>query len=238
VRQSKFSRQHVMLGSEEGIAMLTVLMLTIILTVIGIAAITTTSLDIKMAGGERIRETSVQAAESCMSSSVQIIQQTLTDGAIPASLLPGLSSSPCIGTYDPSAGTCTTKALGTAPGQNPLQAEIMGQSDGNPDSGDPSTYAAPATAACPNCNAVLTVPGYVVNVDIDRLFARPKAGSALQFAAGYSGTAGGAAGGGIEILYRIDCYASSFVGGAAQAAGHVTGVYACVSSGQSCQRKI
>lgn len=234
----KFSKQHVVLGREEGIAMLTVLMLTIIMTVIGIAAITTTSLDIKMAGGERIRESSVGAAESCMSSGVQVIQQTLTNAAIPSSLLPGLSSNPCIGTYDPSGQTCTTKALGTAPGQNPLQAEIMGQSDGNPDSADPSTYAAPATATCPNCNAVMTLSSYVVNMDIDRLFARPRSGSALQFAAGYSGTAGGASGGGIEILYQIDCYANSFVGSKVQAAGHVSAVYACVSSGQSCQRKI
>ena len=40
-----------LLKREDGIAMLTVLMLTLILTVIGLAAITSTSLDIKMAGG-------------------------------------------------------------------------------------------------------------------------------------------------------------------------------------------
>src|SRR5438132_675733 len=106
-----------LLKREDGIAMLTVLMLTLILTVIGLAAITSTSLDIKMAGGERVRESSVNAAEACMSS-------------------------------------------------------------------------------------------------------------------------GGAAGGGIEILYRIDCYADSTAGGMAQAAGHIAGVYSCVSTGESCQRKI
>src|SRR2546428_2278696 len=65
------------LKREDGIAMLTVLMLTLILTVIGLAAITSTSLDIKMAGGERVRESTLNAAEACMSSGVQIIQQTL-----------------------------------------------------------------------------------------------------------------------------------------------------------------
>src|SRR2546425_9762045 len=77
------------LGRENGIAMLTVLMLTIILTVIGVAAITSTSLDIKMAGGERVRESTLNAAEACMSSGVQIIQQTLQNGAVPGTLTAG-----------------------------------------------------------------------------------------------------------------------------------------------------
>ena len=153
-----------------------------------------------------------------MSSGVQIIQQTLANGAVPATLT-GAGANPSI-----------TLPLGTAPGQNPLQAEIMGQSDGNSDSADPTVGS--------TRNAVLTISNYSVNMDIDRLYARPKSGSALQFAAGYSGAGAGASGGGIEILYRIDCFANSTVGGIAQAAGHITGVYACVSTGESCQRKI
>ena len=212
------TEQSLVLKREDGIAMLTVLMLTLILTVIGLAAITSTSLDIKMAGGERVRESSVNAAEACMSSGVQIIQQTLANGAVPATLS-GVGANPTI-----------TQPLGTAPGQNPLQAEIMGQSDGNSDSADPTVGS--------TRNAVLTISNYSVNMDIDRLYARPKSGSALQFAAGYSGAGAGASGGGIEILYRIDCYANSTAGGLAQAAGHVAGVYSCVSTGESCQRKI
>src|SRR5437899_8162154 len=106
--------------------MLTVLMLTLILTVIGLAAITSTSLDIKMAGGERVRESSVNAAEACMSSGVQIIQQTLANGAIPATLT-GAGANPSI-----------TLPLGTAPGQNPLQAERMGTRDDYPHIGNPN----------------------------------------------------------------------------------------------------
>lgn len=190
--------------------MLTVLMLTIILTVIGIAAITTTSLDIKMAGGERLREGSVNAAEACMSSAVQIIQQTLQSAAVPSAL--------------------------TATGANPvitvspLQSEIIGSSDGNPDSADPNV-----SGNAPN--AVLTISPYTVNVDIDRLYAKPKAGGSLQFAGGYEGTAGGAAGGGIEILYRIDCYAR-VTSGSTPISGRITGVYACVATGDTCQRQI
>src|SRR5437660_4125328 len=110
---------------------------------------TSTTLDIKMAGGERVRESTVNAAEACMSSGVQIIQQTLANGAVPSTLT-GVGANPSI-----------TLPLGTAPGQNPLQAEIMGQSDGNPDSADPTVASAR--------NAVLTISNYNVNMDIDRL---------------------------------------------------------------------
>src|SRR5438093_10960402 len=149
------------LKREDGIAMMTVLMLTAILSVIGVAAITSTSLDIKMAGGERVRESSVNAAEACMSSGVQIIQQTLANGAVPATLS-GVGANPTI-----------TQPLGTAPGQNPLQAEIMGQSDGNSDSADPTVGS--------TRNAVLTISNYSVNMDIDRLYAQPMSGAPAAF---------------------------------------------------------
>ena len=224
------TERRTVLDRQDGLAMLTVLMLTVILTVIGIAAITTTSMDIRMAGGERLRESSVNAAEACMISGVQIIQQTLQNSAIPSALLPPTSSNPCIGSYNTGTGVCTAKALGTSAGQNPLQAEIMGQSDENADTADPNV-----TTTSPN--AVLTLPVFTVNIDIDRLYLRPKAGGSLQFGAGYEGTAGGAAGGGVEILYKIDCYARNTTG-ATRVAGRVTGVYACVATGETCQRKI
>ena len=198
--------QTPVLKREDGIAMMTVLMLTVILTVIGIAAITSTGLDIKMAGGERVRESTLNAAEACMSSSVQIIQQTLQNAAIPSSLT-GAGANPVITV-------------------NPLQSEIMGYPGfvGSSDSADPTSGAfAP--------NAVLTVSNYTVNMDIDRLYAKPMSGQPAAFG-------GPAQQAGVQIMYRIDCYALSAVGGATQAAGHVTGVYSCVATGQSCQRKI
>jgi len=210
VQMPKLPEQRARLGRQDGIAMLTVLMLTVILTVIGIAAITTTSMDIRMAGGERLREGSVNAAESCMSSAVQIIQQTLQNSSIPSTLT-GVGANPAITV-------------------NPLQSEIMGASDANPDSADPNVAGnAP--------NAVLTIAPYTVNMDIDRLYAKPKAGGSLQFAGGYEGTAGGAAGGGIEILYRIDCYARA-TSASTPISGRITGVYACVATGDTCQRQI
>jgi len=216
------SRRMAILERQDGVAMLTVLMLTIILTVIGLAAITTTTMEMKMSGSERMRESAATAAESCVSGGVQIIQQTLANSAIPATLLGG-GTNPVI-----------TLPLGTGVGQNPLQAEIMGQSDQNNDNADPSVgVAAP--------NAVFTIPHpsspFTVNMDIDRLYIRPKAGGSIQFAAGYEGIGGGAAAGGLEILYRIDCYARTGAGMGTVTA-HVSGVYACVTTGTSCQRKI
>src|SRR2546425_9372550 len=193
-------------------------MLRIINTVIWFVEAEDAILDKIVTGVQPFAHPILNAAEACMSSGVQIIQQTLQNGAVPGTLT-AAGANPSI-----------TLPLGTAPGQNPLQAEIMGQSDGNADSADPTVGS--------TRNAVLTISNYTVNMDIDRLYAKPKSGSSLQFAAGYQGTGGGAAGGGIEILYRIDCYANSTAGGIAQAAGHVAGVYACVSTGESCQRKI
>src|SRR3989449_3660903 len=174
LKQGRIARRAV-LGREDGIAMLTVLMLTIILTVRGVAAITSTSLDIKMAGAECLRESTLNAAEACMSSGF-FFNDTATTEIYTLSLHDALPIYPSI-----------TLPLGTAPGQNPLQAEIMGQSEDNTDSADPTVGS--------TRNAVLTISNYTVNIDIDRLYAKPKSGSSLQFAAGYQGTGGGAAGG-------------------------------------------
>lgn len=213
------SRRKIVLRRQDGIAMLTILMLTIILTVIGIAAITTTSLDIWMAGGERLRESSVNMAEACLSSGVQIVQQTLLNAQVPAALT-AAGSNPSI-----------PLPLGGAPGANPLELEILGQSNQNSDNADPSI-----SPVAPN--AVLTLGGYIVNMDIDRLYARPKPGGALQFASGYEGIGAGAAGGGVEILYKIDCFARTSGTAQSSVQGHISGVYACVASGDTCQRKI
>src|SRR5438309_2492432 len=91
LKQGRIARR-VVLGREDGIAMLTVLMVTIILNVIGVAVILSTGLGSKLAGAERLRESTVNAAEACMSSGVQIIQQTLQNGGVPGTLKIGRAS--------------------------------------------------------------------------------------------------------------------------------------------------
>src|SRR5436309_6396342 len=117
LKQGRIARRAV-LGREDGIAMLTVLMLTIILTVIGVAQVTSTSLDIKMAGGERLRESTLNAAEACMSSGVQIIQQTLQNGGVPGTLT-AAGTNPSI-----------TLPLGTARSEERREGKEMRERDG------------------------------------------------------------------------------------------------------------
>ena len=192
-------------GGECGIALLTVLLLLVAMTIIGIGAMTMSGLGTKLAGFGRTTESGANAAEACIGTAVRIIQDTIDQGTIPSTYLSTASPAGPI----PSSNSST------------LQSEILGQSDNNGDSAQ----------SAPNLSQ--TVGGFTVNGDIDRLYAAPKAGGALQFASGYEGTAGGAAGGGVDIIYRIDCVAT----GTASTMSRITAVYACTLAGDTCQRK-
>lgn len=193
--------------NERGIALITIMLVMVIMTVIGIAALTVTGMENRMAGFQRTGEAAATAAESCVGTGVNIIQQTIDLGTLP-------------GTYRVQNG-------GPVPDLNQavLEGEIMGQSDNNPDVPTISSTA----------NTVQTVGVYTVLGDIDRLYARPRAGGALQFAAGYEGAAGGTAGGGVDIMYRIDCRATTTT---SNTASRIVAIYACTATGESCQRKI
>jgi Tfp pilus assembly protein PilX len=194
-------------ANQNGIALLTVMLLMLIMTVIGIGAITVTGMENRMAGYLRTGEAAASAAESCLGTGVNIIQQTIDQGSLPAAFLDNAAPA------------------GPVPNTNSviLNQEIMGQADNN---GDVPTVAP---------NTVAIVSPFTVSGDIDRLYAKGKAGGSLQFAAGYEGTAGGAAGGGIDIFYRINCLASNVATGTNS---RITAVYACTATGESCQKKI
>src|SRR5687767_16008948 len=90
--QSKYSRRDpiVSLNDSRGMAMLTVMMVLLMLTVLGIAAITASGLGNNMAGLQRTMEASANAAESCLGTGVNIIQQVLlpeSGDQVPAALL-------------------------------------------------------------------------------------------------------------------------------------------------------
>jgi Tfp pilus assembly protein PilX len=205
VPRSAFTVQR--FGDERGIALLTGMLLLVALTVIGLAAMTVTGMENKMAGYGRSSETIQSAAEACMGTAVKIIQDTIDQGQLPAAYLANASPA------------------GPVPVANGpmLQQEIMGQSDNNADAAD----------ASPNTTATLF--NFTVQGDIDRLYAAPKVGGSLQFAGGYEGTASGAAGGGVDIYYRIDCVATN---PALNTRGRITAVYACTASGETCLRKV
>lgn len=196
--------------NQRGVALMTVLFLMLILTVLGLAAVTVSGLENNMAGLTRNTETAAIAAESCIGTAVNIIQQTIDQGSLPTAFLNDATPA------------------GPVPQTNgaTLNQEILGQSDNNPD-------AAEGTGAVPNL--VMSVNGYTVNGDLDRLYAKARAGTAMQMSGGYAGPGSGSAAGGIDIIYRIDCVAKSSLG---STKSRVTAVYACTSTGESCQKKI
>ena len=195
---------HSIRTNENGIALVTVMLVMVIMTVIGIAAITVTGLENRMAGFQRTGEAAATAAEACVGTGVNVIQQTIDQAKVPD-------------TFKVSQG-------GPVPDSNQtlLEQEIMGQSDNNSDS-----------PASPTPNMQSTVGVFQVTGDIDRLYARPKAGGSLQFAAGYEGVGAGAAGGGVDILYRIDCLSNNTT---TNATSRITAVYACTATGETCQK--
>lgn len=136
---------------ERGIAFLTVMMLLLVLTVLGIAAMTVTSLENRMAGFARVGEAAATAAESCLGTGVNVIVQTLDLGDVPLALLDDQTPA------------------GPVPllNRTKLRQEINGISPADPD--------LPMTAP----NLVMTVPGspnYQVTGDIDFLYTKLKTG--------------------------------------------------------------
>ncbi len=202
------------ISGEKGVAVLTVMLLLLIMTVLGLAAITVTGLENRMAGFAMSSEVSATAAESCLSTAVNVIQQTIdpiNGGAVP----PAFSPNPV--------------PVASLNGPPTLAAEIRGEpgAENDPDSPTGSGAAGP--------DLVLSIPPYTVNGDIDRLYAKGSSGSGLQFAAGYEGVGGGAAAGGVDLIYQVDCRATLTATGTTS---RIVAIYACNLTGETCQRKI
>jgi Tfp pilus assembly protein PilX len=198
---------------EEGIALVTTLVILLIMTVLGVGAVAVTALENRIAGFQRTGESATSAAESCVGTSVNIIQQTLASSnlTVPAAFVSA-------------AGPVLTSAEVAV---NPtLSMEISGQSDNHPDMVTGAGVTGPDYS--------LQINGYTVLGDIDRLYLMGKAGSGMQFAAGYDGAGSGTANGGADVVYRIDCRATLTAVGTES---RVVAIYACTLNGQ-CQKKI
>jgi Tfp pilus assembly protein PilX len=191
---------------EEGVALITVLLLVVSMVLMGIGAMTVSGFGNKLASFTKTGESGGNAAEACISTAVKIIQDTIDQGTLPAAYLASAGS----GAPVPDANGPT------------LQQEILGQLDNNGD----------VVGTAPNTQVLIN--GFTVLGDIDRLYATPRAGSALQFASGYEGTGGGASAGGVDVVYRIDCTARNT---ATSTVNRITAVYACTLSGETCQRR-
>ncbi len=150
--------------SQRGLALVTVMLLILALTVIGVAAITVTGMEGRMAGFTRTGEASASAAESCLDTGMEIILATL-DVAAGGSL--------------PTAFKDDQVPAGPVPAANynTLNDELRGADNNNADT--------PAGAP----NIVMTVNNYAVNGDLDRLYVQPKPGTSQAFDEPQSGSA-------------------------------------------------
>ena len=165
--------------SQKGIALITVLLLLVTMTILGIAAITVTGMENRMAGFTRSGEAAGTAAEACLDTGLQVVQQTL-DVSAGGSLPPAFRSDAA------PAGPVP----GGTPGYNTLNAELLGQDNNNAD-----------TPSSSPPNLTMTLNNYTVNGDIDRLYVEPKPGTSQAFDEQASGNA--------EIIYRIDCVSTN-----------------------------
>jgi Tfp pilus assembly protein PilX len=210
------SRSLGRLSDERGMAMLTVVMVLLMLTVLGIAAITASSLENNIAGLQRTMESAGQAAESCLGTGANVILQTLlpeNGAAIPAAL---------VAPAGPVVATNNNPTL--------LGNEIMGNPENNI---DVAVGVGPTgLAAAPNIQ--MTVGPYNVVGDIDRLYIKLRAGSGQQQFAAYDGTGVGAGSNGSDVYFRITCIATNTATGTEN---RVSSLYACALTGDGCQKQ-
>jgi len=197
-------------ADEGGMALLTVVMVLLMVTGLGIAAMTVTAMENKMAGLQRTMTAAEQAAESCLSTSTNVINTVMlpeSGGAVPASLLA------------PTGPVVTT-------GNNPI---LLGDEIilGTPQS---HTDVATGTGAAPNLQ--MTVAPYDVFGDIDFVYSKPRSGNPSDFANCYNNPRC-AANGGLDNYYRVTCTAANSATGTES---RLTIIYAC-AVGDGCQRQ-
>ena len=146
------------LRNQRGIALLTVMLMLLILTILGIASITVTSMENRMAGFFRSTEAVVAAADSCEGLAANIIQQTLS----PPGVLPATFIAP--------AGPVPTANATT------LYAEIYGYDLPSPaPANTPAVNFSDTASTAPNF-VMTNLPGFTVSGDIDLLYTHAKSG--------------------------------------------------------------
>ena len=205
--------------NQQGIAMISILMLMLILTVLGIGAMTITGLENRVAGFGSSMEASSAAADSCIATGVKVIQQVLDVSnatSVPTALLNNQ--------IPPGPVPSTNKTQ--------LENEINGDPTAVADAPIGPPFPAGIIAAVPNL--VQTVGAYSVAGDIDFLYRKQRAGSGQQFGAAYDGTAVGGGAGGMDMFYSVDCVATNTATGMSS---RIAAIYACLYN-EGCTRKL
>jgi Tfp pilus assembly protein PilX len=200
------SVEHTLLAggakSQSGVTLLTIMMILLIMTVLGVAAITVTNMENTMAGAMRTVEAAADAAESCVGTSVNVIRQSVLAGSVPLAL------------QSPAGPVPTTNV-------NVLNQEITSLTLLN----NNDVAFSLAGGAVPNI--VMNLGNYQVVGDIDKLYQKAKSGSGQQMSAGYEGVGNSSVDGGLDIFYRIDCWANNVATGNTS---RITAAYDCLFS--------
>ena len=205
--------------NQQGIAMLSVMMLMLILTVLGIGAMTITGIENRVAGFASSMEASSAAADACVATGVKVIQQVQDVSnslSVPTALLNNQ--------IPPGPVPSTNKTQ--------LEAEIGGDPTAAADAPIGPPFPPGIVAAVPNL--VQTVGAYSVVGDIDFLYRKPRAGSRQQFGAAYDGASVGGGAGGTDLFYGVDCVATNTATGMSS---RITAVYSCLYN-EGCTRKL
>jgi len=135
-------------ADQRGVSFMMIMILTLMVGALGVAALTMTGLENSMAGAMRMVEEGTDAAESCVGMGIKVIQQSIDNGTVPPALI---------------------APAGPVPAAN---AVILGQ-EINYISNSPDV--AWGAGAVPNI--VMNVNNYTVNGDIDKQFVKLRAGS-------------------------------------------------------------
>jgi len=205
--------------NQQGIALLSIVMLMLILTVLGIGAMTITGVENRVAGFASSMEASSAAADSCIATGVKTIQQVL-DVSNATSL--------------PTALLDNQTPPGPVPSTNKTQLELEINGDPAAVADAPNGPPFPAGIAAAVPNLVQTVGAYSVVGDIDFLYRKQRAGSGQQFGAAYDGTAVGGGAGGMDMFYSVDCVATNTATGMSS---RIAAIYACLYN-EGCTRKL
>lgn len=171
------------LRNQNGMILVTVLLLMMVVAILGTIAINTSTIDIQIFGNLKKSSETLESGEAGVEISIPIIERSLSAAELEPTQITVNGSTRCL---DKVGGDCSSSTA------NNLGLELTGGSN----------YDADSTTSNPDLKMPMA-GGVEVTVDIDRLYSYTLPGGALEFASGYEGVGAAAAGGGVGVLYRI-----------------------------------
>ena len=169
-------------NNEKGAILITMLLLMVIVTLIGVIAINTATVDIQITGNTKRESIAMGAAEAGIDLSIPIIENSVSAGEF---------VTPTIADNNATSFTISGNTISPDFGSN---TEIFEDQ---------------SAATLEGFVANISIASFGsdsagINIDIDRMYSYMIPGGSIDFAAGYEGIGAGAAGGGVGILYKIN----------------------------------